>query len=160
LNHMLAFAVNTIHCRNHTDERHVVLPSIGLERKGEEERSRARYVQLPRFQASNEAGVVGPNVVGLRAKLHTLHPSTFTSCSTRLPHTPYQALSRPEKMAPSFPQFNPMRLRSYIFRLPLCTRVLAAVILGLWIATIPFPWLREFGRLEPAKMDFTQSTWI
>jgi hypothetical protein len=38
--------------------------------------------------------------------------------------------------------------------------VLAAVILGLWIATIPFPWLREFGRLEPAKMDFTQSTWI
>ena len=63
-------------------------------------------------------------------------------------------------MAPSFPQFNPMRLRSYIFRLPLCTRVLAAVILGLWIATIPFPWLREFGRLEPAKMDFTQSTWI
>lgn len=63
-------------------------------------------------------------------------------------------------MAPSFPQFNPMRLRSYVLRLPLCTRALVAVILGLWIATIPFPWLREFGRLEPAKMDFTQSTWM
>ncbi|CAO2656327.1 Nn.00g051300.m01.CDS01 [Neocucurbitaria sp. VM-36] len=57
---------------------------------------------------------------------------------------------------PSFPQFNPTRLRSYIFRLPFCTRVLVAAILGLWIATIPFPWVREFGRLEPDKMDLTQ----
>ena len=58
---------------------------------------------------------------------------------------------------PSFAQFNPARIRSYIFRLPLCTRVLVAAILGLYIATIPLPWLREFARLEPAKMDFTQS---
>lgn len=34
-----------------------------------------------------------------------------------------------------------------------------AAILGLWVATIPFPWIREFGRLEPAKMDLTQSMW-
>lgn len=61
---------------------------------------------------------------------------------------------------PSFPQFNPARMRTYIFRLPLCTRLLATAIVGLWIATIPFPWLREFGRLEPAKMDLTQSMWI
>jgi hypothetical protein len=60
---------------------------------------------------------------------------------------------------PSFPQFNPTRIRSYIFRLPLCTRALIAAILGLWIATIPFPWLRDFAKLEPAKMDFSQSTW-
>jgi hypothetical protein len=55
------------------------------------------------------------------------------------------------------PQFNPARIRSYILRLPFCTKVLVAVILGLWIATIPFPGIREFGRLEPAKMDLTQS---
>jgi hypothetical protein len=30
-------------------------------------------------------------------------------------------------------------------------------IVGLWIATFPFPWIREFGTLEPAKMDLTQS---
>ena len=57
----------------------------------------------------------------------------------------------------SLPQFNPARIRSYILRLPFCTKVLVAAILGLWIATIPFPGIREFGRLEPAKMDLTQS---
>lgn len=61
---------------------------------------------------------------------------------------------------PSLPQFNPARIRSYIFRLPFCTRLLVLAIVGLWIATIPFPWIREFGRLEPAKMDLTQSRWI
>jgi hypothetical protein len=58
---------------------------------------------------------------------------------------------------PSLPQFNPARIRSYILRLPFCTKVLVAAILGLWIATVPFPGIREFGRLEPAKMDLTQS---
>lgn len=58
---------------------------------------------------------------------------------------------------PTFTQFNPTRLRSYVLRLPLCTRLLVVAILGLWIASIPFPWIREFGRLEPAKMDLTQS---
>jgi hypothetical protein len=68
------------------------------------------------------------------------------------------APSHPTRAAmPSFPQFNPMRIRSYIFRLPLCTRGLVAAILGLYIATIPFPWLRDFAALEPAKMDLTQS---
>jgi hypothetical protein len=57
----------------------------------------------------------------------------------------------------SLPQFNPARVRSYILRLPFCTKVLVAAILGLWIATVPFPGIREFGRLEPAKMDLTQS---
>jgi hypothetical protein len=61
---------------------------------------------------------------------------------------------------PSFPQFNPTRIRSYIFRLPLFTRGLIVAILALWIATIPFPWLREFAQLEPAKMDFTQSMFL
>jgi hypothetical protein len=57
----------------------------------------------------------------------------------------------------SYTQFNPTRLRSYILRLPLATRLLLLAIVGLWIATIPLPWLREFARLEPAKMDLTQS---
>lgn len=58
---------------------------------------------------------------------------------------------------PSLPQFNPLRLRSYILRLPLATRLLVAAIVGLWVATIPFPWLRELGSLSPDKFDLTQS---
>ncbi|KAF2660691.1 hypothetical protein K491DRAFT_688132 [Lophiostoma macrostomum CBS 122681] len=54
----------------------------------------------------------------------------------------------------SLPQFNPLRLRSYIFRLPLCTRVLIAAIVALWVATIPFSWLKEWGSLEPDKVNF------
>lgn len=57
----------------------------------------------------------------------------------------------------SYTQFNPARLRSYVLRLPLATRLLLLAIVALWIATIPLPWLREFARLEPAKMDLTQS---
>jgi hypothetical protein len=57
----------------------------------------------------------------------------------------------------SYAQFNPARLRSYVLRIPLATRLLLAAIVGLWIATIPLPWLREFSQLEPAKMDLTQS---
>jgi hypothetical protein len=57
----------------------------------------------------------------------------------------------------SYAQFNPARLRSYVLRLPLATRLLLLAIVALWIAAIPLPWLREFARLEPAKMDLTQS---
>jgi hypothetical protein len=57
----------------------------------------------------------------------------------------------------SLPQFNPLRLRSYIFRLPLCTRVLLSAIVALWIATIPFAWLKEWGSLEPDKVNFGTS---
>ncbi|KAH6872635.1 rhomboid protein 2 [Alternaria rosae] len=56
----------------------------------------------------------------------------------------------------SIPQISPARIRSYILRLPFCTKVLVAAIVGLWVATIPFPWIRDFGALEPAKMDLTQ----
>ena len=58
---------------------------------------------------------------------------------------------------PSLPQFNPLRFRSYVFRLPLATRLLVAAIVGLWIAAIPLPWLRELGSLSPDKFDLTQS---
>jgi hypothetical protein len=60
----------------------------------------------------------------------------------------------------SIPQISPARIRSYILRLPFCTKVLVAAIVGLWVATIPFPWIRDFGALEPAKMDLTQSMFV
>lgn len=69
------------------------------------------------------------------------------------------ALSRAAIM-PSFPQFNPLRLRSYVFRLPLCTRLLLTVMVGLWIATIPFKGLRDFGSLEPDKVNLGTSEWF
>lgn len=71
-----------------------------------------------------------------------------------------RSLSSPSRatMASSYSQFSPARLRSYVLRLPLATRLLLLAIVGLWIAAIPLPWLREFARLEPAKMDLTQST--
>lgn len=77
----------------------------------------------------------------------------------RPPARPTRAVSllcRAPAMA-SYTQLNPARLRSYILRLPLATRLLLLAIVGLWIAAIPLPWLREFARLEPAKMDLTQS---
>jgi hypothetical protein len=68
-------------------------------------------------------------------------------------------LLRRRKM-PSFPpQWSPTRLRSYVFRLPLTTRLLLAAILGLWAAAIPLPWVREVAALTPDKFDFTQSMW-
>ncbi|ORY15897.1 hypothetical protein BCR34DRAFT_155763 [Clohesyomyces aquaticus] len=54
---------------------------------------------------------------------------------------------------PSLPQFNPLRLRSYILRLPLCTRILLFAIVALWGATIPFTWLRQWAALEPDKVN-------
>jgi hypothetical protein len=60
----------------------------------------------------------------------------------------------------SIPQISPARIRSYILRLPFCTKLLVAAIVGLWVATIPFPWIRDFGALEPAKMDLTQSMFV
>jgi hypothetical protein len=59
---------------------------------------------------------------------------------------------------PSLPQFNPTRIRSYVFRLPLTTRLLLAAIVGLWAVAIPLPWVREVSALTPDKFDLTQST--
>ncbi|KAF2122105.1 hypothetical protein BDV96DRAFT_562925 [Lophiotrema nucula] len=56
---------------------------------------------------------------------------------------------------PSFPQFNPLRLRSYVLRLPLCTRLLLVAIVALWAAAIPFQWLRPWAALEPDKTGLT-----
>ncbi|KAF2814262.1 uncharacterized protein BDZ99DRAFT_459967 [Mytilinidion resinicola] len=55
-------------------------------------------------------------------------------------------------MPSSFFQFNPLRLRSYIFRLPLCTRALIFVIVALWALSIPIIWLREWAALIPKEI--------
>ncbi|KIW00835.1 uncharacterized protein PV09_07595 [Verruconis gallopava] len=39
-------------------------------------------------------------------------------------------------MASSFPQMNPQRIRSYILRLPLCTRLICILIVAFWVAGI------------------------
>jgi hypothetical protein len=67
--------------------------------------------------------------------------------------------SSPPAVMPSFPQFNPLRLRSYVFRLPLCTRLLLTAMVGLWVATIPFKGLRDFASLEPDKVNLGTSKW-
>ncbi|KAF2261013.1 hypothetical protein CC78DRAFT_522564 [Lojkania enalia] len=56
---------------------------------------------------------------------------------------------------PSLPQINPLRIRSYVFRLPLCTRLLLVIIVALWAATIPVDWLREWASLIPDKVGLT-----
>lgn len=57
---------------------------------------------------------------------------------------------------PSVPvQFNPMRVRSYIFRLPLATRLLLTACVVLWVLTIPLEWLRDWACLEPEKINLS-----
>ena len=60
-------------------------------------------------------------------------------------------------MAYTFVQFNPARIRSYIFRLPLCTRVLIFAIFALWLACIPLTWLRAWAALIPQEVGLTTS---
>lgn len=60
-------------------------------------------------------------------------------------------------MAYTFVQFNPVRIRSYIFRLPLCTRVLIFAIFALWLAGIPLTWLRAWAALIPQEVGLTTS---
>ncbi|KAF2838476.1 hypothetical protein M501DRAFT_1004202 [Patellaria atrata CBS 101060] len=57
-------------------------------------------------------------------------------------------------MASSFP-FNPTRLRSYILRLPLATRLLLAATVALYLASIPIPWLRDWASLVPSKINLS-----
>jgi hypothetical protein len=99
-----------------------------------------------------------------RSVTSAAHSRTLSCTSARLsqPNAPPDARN-PQRLTDtraamsSYAQFNPARLRSYVLRLPLATRLLLTAIVGLWIATIPLPWLREFSQLEPAKMDLTQS---
>jgi len=55
-------------------------------------------------------------------------------------------------MAPSFPQFNISRIRSYLFRLPLFTRLILFLIIALWVVGMQSMWdLQEWGSLIPKE---------
>lgn len=57
-------------------------------------------------------------------------------------------------MAPSLPSFNPARLRSYIFRLPLFTRIVLLLIVIFWILELQSAWnVVQWGALYPNKVN-------
>jgi len=60
-------------------------------------------------------------------------------------------------MAQSLLQFNPARIRSYIFRIPLCTRIILFVIFAFWIASLYVPWLRQWAALIPSQVNLGTS---
>ena len=57
----------------------------------------------------------------------------------------------------SFRQFNPQRLRSYILRLPLCTRGLLTAVTGFMVASITLTWFKEWAALVPDKVGLSTS---
>lgn len=61
-------------------------------------------------------------------------------------------------MAPTLPQFNPARLRSYIFRIPLFTRIILLFIAVLWVLELQSAWdVVQWGALVPAKVNLGTS---
>jgi hypothetical protein len=56
---------------------------------------------------------------------------------------------------PSIRGLNTVRARSYIFRLPLFTRVIIFVIFSFWAASVQSVWdLRKWGALIPSEVNF------
>ncbi|WYZ43041.1 hypothetical protein EsH8_VI_000740 [Colletotrichum jinshuiense] len=61
-------------------------------------------------------------------------------------------------MASNVTSFSTLRARSYIFRLPLFTRIVVFIIVAAWIAGIQSVWdLRKWGALIPDQLSFTSS---
>jgi GPI-anchor transamidase subunit GAA1 len=59
-------------------------------------------------------------------------------------------------MAPSIPQFNLARIRSYIFRLPLFTRLVIIIIVLFWIVSVPSFWdVQKWGALIPEEVGLS-----
>ena len=64
-------------------------------------------------------------------------------------------------MAPTLPSFNPARLRSYLFRLPLFTRIVLLLIVVFWILEFQSAWdIIGWGGLVPKKVGFTTSEFL
>lgn len=62
-------------------------------------------------------------------------------------------------MAPTLPQFNPARLRSYVFRIPLFTRIILLLILLFWILELQTAWdIAQWGALVPLQVNLSTST--
>ncbi|GAB7361230.1 hypothetical protein MBLNU230_g1291t1 [Neophaeotheca triangularis] len=56
-------------------------------------------------------------------------------------------------MAPSFSLPDARRIRSYILRLPLATRLLFLILTGFYIATLFAPGLEQWGSLIPSEIN-------
>ena len=55
---------------------------------------------------------------------------------------------------PSIQGFSTLRARSYIFRLPLFTRVIIVIIFAFWIVGVQSVWnLRQWGALIPSEVN-------
>lgn len=64
----------------------------------------------------------------------------------------------PPATLPPLP-FNPARLRSYILRLPLFTRLILLVIIALWILELQTVWsVIQWGSLKPDEISITSGS--
>ena len=62
-------------------------------------------------------------------------------------------------MAPTLPSFNPARLRLYIFRVPLFTRIVLLLIVIFWILELQSAWnVVQWGALIPTEINLGTST--
>lgn len=55
-------------------------------------------------------------------------------------------------MSQSSLQLSTARLRSFVLRLPLTTRILLLLIFAFWLASIPLAWMSEWGALIPSRV--------
>ena len=61
-------------------------------------------------------------------------------------------------MAPTLPSFNPARLRSYVFRLPLFTRAVLLAIFVFWVLELQSAWnVVSWGGLVPKEVGLGTS---
>ena len=61
-------------------------------------------------------------------------------------------------MAPTLPSLNPARLRSYVFRLPLFTRLVLLFIAVFWVVELQSAWdVVQWGSLVPKQVGLGTS---
>lgn len=64
----------------------------------------------------------------------------------------------------SIPNISATRARSYVFRLPLFTRLAIAIIVAAWVVQIAVPvaqWdVKAWGALVPAEVDFSSREFV
>jgi glycosylphosphatidylinositol transamidase len=54
------------------------------------------------------------------------------------------------------PSFNPVRLRTYVFRLPLFTRLILLAIIAFWVLELQTVWsVIQWGALIPKEIGFS-----
>lgn len=64
----------------------------------------------------------------------------------------------------SLPNISATRARSYVFRLPLFTRVVITAIIAIWVAQVTIPvaqWdIKAWGSLVPAEVGLSSSKYF